>query len=87
VSPEELRIERDRIRAIDDHLLAATGVVVDDVVLRTWDNGQVELTFLLLTAAIAASGGRVDEADLWLVARAVAFPAHESQAAFRAVAC
>jgi hypothetical protein len=67
--------ERGLIRAVDEHLTAAYGVVVDDVVLRTWGNQQIELTYLLLNAAITASGGQTDEADLWLVARAVAFPA------------
>jgi hypothetical protein len=67
--------ERGLIRAVDEHLTDTYGVVVDDVVLRTWDNQQVELTYLLLSAAITASGGEVDEADLWRVARAVAFPA------------
>lgn len=66
--------ERGLIRAVDGHLIETYGVVVDDIVLRTWGNQQVELTYLLLSAAISASGGEVDEADLWLVARAVAFP-------------
>lgn len=61
------------MRAIDEHLVAAYGVVVDDVVLRTWRNEQLELTFLLLDAAITASGARAEERDLWAVARAVAF--------------
>ena len=74
VAPDQQAAERERIQAIDEHLLVSTGVVVDDVVLRTWGNEQIELTHLLLTAAIAASGGDVDEADLWIVARAVAFP-------------
>ena len=65
--------ERGLIRAIDEHLTKTYDVVVDDVVLRTWGNQQVELTYLLLNAAITASGGEIDEADLWLVARAVAF--------------
>ena len=65
--------ERDLIRAIDEHLTSHYDVVVDDVVLRTWGNQQIELTYLLLSAAITASGGEIDEADLWLVARAVAF--------------
>lgn len=67
--------ERDLIRAADAHLTAVYGVVVDDVVLRTWGNEQVELTYLLLSAAITASGGEINEADLWRVARAVAFTA------------
>ena len=67
--------ERGLIRAVDEHLTETYGVVVDDVVLRTWGNQQVELTYLLLSAAITASGGEVDEADLWRVARAIAFPA------------
>lgn len=67
--------ERGLIRAIDEQLTATYGVVVDDVVLRTWGNQQIELTYLLLSAAITASGGEIDEADLWVVARAVAFPA------------
>ena len=67
--------ERGLIRAVDEHLTEAYGVVVDDVVLRTWGNQQVELTYLLLSAAITASGAEIDEADLWLVARAVAFQA------------
>jgi hypothetical protein len=66
--------ERGLIRSVDEHLTEVYGVVVDDVVLRTWGNEQVELTYLLLSAAISASGGEVDEADLWRVARAVAFP-------------
>jgi hypothetical protein len=65
--------ERRLIQAVDRYLLEAAGVVVDDVVLRTWGNQQVELSYLLLNAAITASGGEIDEADLWLVARAVAF--------------
>ncbi|GAA2751634.1 hypothetical protein [Amnibacterium kyonggiense] len=65
--------ERGLIRAVDEHLTAAYGVVVDDVVLRAWGNEQVELSYLLLNAAIAASGAEAEEADLWLVARAVAF--------------
>lgn len=72
--------ERGRIQAVDEHLLLTTGVVVDDVVLRAWGNEQIELTHLLLGAAIAASGGDVDEADLWVVARAIAFPASAPQA-------
>lgn len=72
---EGLDDEGSRIQAIDEHLVLTTGVVVDDVVLRAWGNGQVELTHLLLSAAITASGGTLDEADLWLVSRAVAFPA------------
>jgi hypothetical protein len=71
---EGLDEERSHIQSIDEHLTVTTGAVVDDVVLRTWGNEQVELTYLLLSAAITASGGTVDEADLWLVARAVAFP-------------
>lgn len=67
-------VERGLIRAIDEHLTDTYGVVVDDVVLRTWGNQQVELTYLLLSAAITSSGGEIDEADLWVVARAVAFP-------------
>jgi hypothetical protein len=66
--------ERGLIRSVDEHLTEVYGVVVDDVVLRTWGNEQIELTYLLLSAAISASGGEVDEADLWRVARAVAFP-------------
>ena len=66
--------ERARIRAVDEHLLTTTGVVVDDVVLRAWGNEQVDLTYLLLSAAITASGGEVHEVDLWSTARAVAFP-------------
>lgn len=79
---DEAEDERGLIRAVDEHLTTTYGVVVDDIVLRTWGNQQVELTYLLLSAAITASGGAVDEADLWLVARAVAFctvvsaPAH-----------
>jgi hypothetical protein len=65
--------ERALIRAVDEHLTQTYDVVVDDVVLRTWGNQQIELTYLLLSAAITASGGEIDEADLWLVARAVAF--------------
>jgi hypothetical protein len=65
--------ERGLIRAVDEHLTKTYDVVVDDVVLRTWGNQQIELTYLLLNAAITASGGEIDEADLWLVARAVAF--------------
>ncbi|MGN6446546.1 hypothetical protein [Amnibacterium sp.] len=72
---DETGDERDLIRAVDEHLTEVSGVVVDDVVLRAWGNEQVDLTYLLLSAAITASGGEVDEADLWLVARAVAFAA------------
>jgi hypothetical protein len=72
---DEAGDERGLIRAADEHLTELYGVVVDDVVLRAWGNEQVELTYLLLSAAITASGGEVDEADLWLVARAVAFSA------------
>ncbi|MGT2426050.1 hypothetical protein [Amnibacterium kyonggiense] len=75
--------ERGLIRAVDEHLTAAYGVVVDDVVLRSWGNEQVELSYLLLNAAISASGGEADEADLWLVARAVAFAAPIPAAARR----
>lgn len=70
---DEAGDERGLIRAVDEHLTKTYDVVVDDVVLRTWGNQQIELTYLLLNAAITASGGRIDEADLWLVARAVAF--------------
>jgi hypothetical protein len=70
---DEAGDERGLIRAVDEHLTKTYDVVVDDVVLRTWGNQQIELTYLLLSAAITASGGEVDEADLWLVARAVAF--------------
>ncbi|MFD1721348.1 hypothetical protein [Amnibacterium endophyticum] len=76
---EQLDEERSRIHAIDAHLTATTGAVVDDVVLRAWGNEQVELTYLLLSAAITASGGVVDEADLWLVSRSIAFPQAESR--------
>lgn len=75
VDDEDEAVERGLIRAIDEHLTDTYGVVVDDVVLRTWGNQQVELTYLLLSAAITSSGGQIDEADLWIVARAVAFPA------------
>jgi hypothetical protein len=71
---DQTRDERGLIRAVDEHLTDTYGVVVDDVVLRAWGNEQIELTYLLLSAAIGASGGEVDEADLWTVARAVAFP-------------
>ena len=84
--PEQRGDEREQIQAVDAHLLATTGVVVDDVVLRTWGNEQIELTYLLLSAAIAASGGEVDEADLWVVARTVAFPARATRTAPPAVA-
>ncbi len=67
--------ERSLIQAVDRHILEVAGVVVDDVVLRAWGNEQVELSYLLLNAAITASGGEIAEADLWLVARAVAFSA------------
>lgn len=67
--------EYEPVRAVGEHLTATSRVNVDDVVLRTWDNQQVELTYLLLSAAITARDGLVDEADLWRVARAVAFPA------------
>ena len=72
--------ERGLIRSVDEHLTEVYGVVVDDVVLRTWGNEQVELTYLLLSAAISASGGDVDEGDLWRVARAVAFPSRMADA-------
>ncbi|MBW4040950.1 MAG: hypothetical protein HIU86_02315 [Acidobacteria bacterium] len=70
---DEAGDERGLIRAVDEHLTRTYDVVVDDVVLRTWGNEQIELTYLLLSAAISASGGEVEESDLWLVARAVAF--------------
>ena len=73
MADDEAGDERGLIRSIDEHLTETYGVVVDDVVLRTWGNQQVELTYLLLSAAITASSGEIDEADLWLVARAVAF--------------
>ena len=73
VVPDDDPEERGRIRAVDAHLTARYDVVVDDVVLRTWGNEQVELTYLLLSAAITASGAEIEEADLWAVARAVAF--------------
>jgi hypothetical protein len=72
---DEAGDERGLIRSIDEHLTQRYGVVVDDVVLRTWGNQQIELTYLLLSAAITASGAEIDEADLWLVARATAFTA------------
>lgn len=75
MADDEAGDERSLIQAVDRHLLEAAGVVVDDVVLRAWGNQQVELSYLLLNAAITASGGEIDEADLWLVARAVAFSA------------
>ncbi len=75
MADDEAGDERGLIRSVDEHLTEAYGVVVDDVVLRTWGNQQIELTYLLLSAAITASGGEIDEADLWLVARAVAFTA------------
>jgi hypothetical protein len=74
VVDDETGDERRLIRAVDEHLTDTYGVVVDDVVLRAWGNEQIELTYLLLSAAIGASGAEVDEADLWTVARAVAFP-------------
>jgi hypothetical protein len=70
--PEE--DERALIRSADEHLTARYGVVVDDVVLRTWGNGQPELVHLLLTAAIEESGGEVEPRELWAIARGVAFP-------------
>lgn len=73
VAPDDDPEDRTRIRAVDEHLTARYDVVVDDVVLRTWGNEQVELTYLLLSAAISASAAEVEEADLWAVARAVAF--------------
>jgi len=75
--------ERSLIQAVDRRLLEVSGVVVDDVVLRAWGNQQVELSYLLLNAAITASGGEIDEADLWLVARAVAFSVRIPAAAER----
>jgi hypothetical protein len=82
---DEAGDERGLIRTIDEHITDTYGVVVDDVVLRTWGNEQIELTYLLLSAAIGASGGEVDEADLWTVARAVAFcgPLQRTPAALR----
>lgn len=71
--PDDDPGDRARIRAVDEHLTTRYDVVVDDVVLRSWGNEQVELTYLLLSAAITASGAEVEEADLWAVARAVAF--------------
>jgi hypothetical protein len=75
MADDEAGEERGLIRAVDERLTERYGVVVDDVVLRTWGNQQVELTYLLLSAAITASGGEIDEADLWTIARAVAFAA------------
>jgi hypothetical protein len=75
MADDEAADERSLIQAVDRHILEVAGVVVDDVVLRAWGNQQVELSYLLLNAAITASGGGIDEADLWLVARAVAFSA------------
>jgi hypothetical protein len=75
--------ERSLIQAVDRHILDIAGVVVDDVVLRAWGNEQVELSYLLLNAAITSSGGEIDEADLWLVARAVAFSGRIPAAAER----
>jgi hypothetical protein len=74
VAPDETRDDRGPIRAVEEHLTAVYGVVVDDVVMRAWGNQQVELSYLLLSAAITSSGGAIDEADLWAVARVVAFP-------------
>jgi hypothetical protein len=85
VVDDEAADERSLIRAVDQHLTDTYGVVVDDVVLRTWGNEQIELTYLLLSAAVAASGGDVDEADLWVVARAVAFPAPLDRARLKAL--
>jgi len=63
--------ERARIRAVTRALTERYGVVLDDIVLRTWDNRSVDLTFGMLGSALAASGGTADDADLWSVARAV----------------
>ena len=65
--------DRRLIRAVDEHLLRTYEVVVDDVVLRAWGNEQVEVTRLLLSAAITASGAELDEADVLRTARAIAF--------------
>lgn len=47
------------------------GIVLDDIVLRAWDNRSLDLTFGMLASAFAASGGTAEDADLWAVARAI----------------
>ena len=83
MADDEAGDERRLIQAVDEHLTETYGVVVDDVVLRSWGNEQIELTYLLLSAAIGASGVAVDEADLWRTARAVAFPGRIERSAGR----
>ena len=68
MSPDD---ERARIRAVIEMLTERYGVVLDDIVLRTWDNRSVDLTFGMLASALGASGGGAEDADLWAVARAV----------------
>lgn len=63
--------ERARIRAVLAMLTDRYGVVLDDIVLRAWDNRSVDLTFGMLGSALAASGGSAEDADLWAVARAI----------------
>ncbi|HEV7623533.1 MAG TPA: hypothetical protein VGO26_05310 [Amnibacterium sp.] len=64
--------ERARIRAVLTAVTERYGVVLDDIVLRTWDNRSVDLTFGMLASALAASDAAPeDDADLWAVARAV----------------
>jgi hypothetical protein len=64
--------ERGRIRAVLTALTDRYGVVLDDIVLRAWDNRSVDLTFGMLASALAASDADVaEDADLWAVARAV----------------
>jgi hypothetical protein len=65
--------ERDLIRSVCDALTQQYGVVVDDVVLRSWENAQLELDHLLLGSALRASGAVVIDDELWPFARAVAF--------------
>ena len=73
VSDDESQRERALIRAVCEALTARYGVVVDDVVLRSWENGQLELNHLLLSAALRSSGATVEDDELWAAARAIAF--------------
>jgi hypothetical protein len=66
--------EREAIRHADEYLTERYGIVLDDIVLRTWGNGQAELIHLLLTAAAGSSGADVDPRELWPIARGIAFP-------------
>ena len=63
--------ERDLIRRADEYLTEHYGVVVDDVVLQTWGNGEPQLVHRLLTSAVADSGGTADPTELLPVAASI----------------